>query len=152
VGPNTPPGTYNLVFRGFAPIPIAPKGKAVNTILPSNGVQVVVLPKQVATLSVDKPNTTIKAGAETVLLVKVARLFDYADAFKVDLQLPANAKGLTADNITIAPGANEAKLTLRVAPGTPPVNLANLNLRAVAIVGGNVTLTHEIKINVNIVK
>jgi hypothetical protein len=149
---NTPPGTYNLVFRGFAPISPNPKGKPVNTILPSNGVQVTVLPKQVATLTVDNPNVTVKVGAEAVVTVKVQRLFDYADAFKVELVLPPNAKGLTAGNITIAPGANDAKLMLKVAPGTPPINLQGLTLRAVAVVNGNVNLTHELKINVNIVK
>jgi hypothetical protein len=152
VGPNTPPGTYNLVFRGFAPISPKDKGKPVNTILPSNPVQVIVLPKQVATLSVDNANPMVKVGAEAVVLVKVARQFDYADAFKVELVLPPNAKGLTADNITIGPGANDAKLTLKVAQGTPPMNLQNLTLKAVAVVNGNVNLTHETKINVNIVK
>jgi hypothetical protein len=152
VGPNTPPGTYNLVFRGFAPISKEPKGKPLNTILPSNAVQVVVLPKQVANLTVDNPNLTAKPGADVVATVKVQRLFDYADAFKVDLTLPPNTKGVTVENITIAPGANEAKLTIKIAKDAPPMNLQNLNLRAVAVVNGNVTLTHEIKINLNIVK
>ena len=152
VGPNTPPGKYNVVFRGFAPIARDPKGKPLNTILPSNAVEVIVLPKQVANLSVDNPNLTAKPGADVVATVKVQRLFDYADAFKVDLTLPPNIKGVAADNITIAPGANEAKLTIRIAKDAPPMNLPNLNLRAVAVVNGNVTLTHEIKINLNIVK
>ena len=47
---------------------------------------------------------------------------------------------------------NEAKMLLRVAPGTPPANLQNLTVRATAVVNGNVTLTHEIKINVNVAK
>ncbi len=152
VGANTTPGTYNLVFRGFAQIAPKAKGKSINTILPSNAVQVVVLPKQVAKLSLDNANPKLKAGAEMAITVKVQRLFDYADAFTVELVLPQNAKGLTADKITIAPGANEAKLTLRVPPGTPPANLQNLVVRAVAVLHGNVNLTHETKINVSIVK
>ena len=152
VGPNTTPGTYNLVFRGFAQIAPKEKAKSVNTILPSNAVQVVVLPKQVANLSVDNANQTIKVGAQAAVTVKVQRLFDYADAFKVELVLPPNIKGLMVDNITIAPGANEAKLMLKVPPGTAPMNLQNLVVRAVAVVNGNVNLTHETKINVNIVK
>ena len=111
-----------------------------------------MLPKQVANLSVDNPNLTAKPGADVVATVKVQRLFDYADAFKVDLTFPPNIKGVTADNVTIAPGANEAKLTIRVAKDAPPMNLPNLNLRAVAVVNGNVTLTHEIKINVVVQK
>lgn len=155
VGPNTPPGTYNLVFRGFANVPLnvpTAKGKQLNTIFTSTPVQVTVLPKQVATLSVDNANPTIKIGNEAAITVRVARQFDYTDAFKVELVLPANAKGLSADAVTIPAGMNEAKMLLRVAPGTPPANLQNLTVRAIAIVHGNVNLTHEIKINVNVAK
>ncbi len=153
VAANVPPGKYNLVFRGFAPIaPPSAKGKPVNTILNSTPVEVTVLPKQVANLSVDNGNLNIKAGGEAALAVRVARLFDYADAFKVELVLPPNTKGISADGITIPPGAGEAKLTLRVPAGTAPANLQNLVVRATAVVNGNVTLTHETKINVNITK
>jgi hypothetical protein len=151
VGPNTVPGTYSLVFRGFAQIAPKEKAKSVNTILPSNAVTVVVLPKQVANLSVDNANQAITVGAEAAVTVKVQRLFDYADAFKVELVLPPNVKGLVVGNTTIPPGVNEAKLMVKVPPGTPPMNLPNLTVRAVAVVNGNVDLAHETKINVNIV-
>jgi hypothetical protein len=59
---------------------------------------------------------------------------------------------VTSDNITIGPGMNEGKMILKIAAGTPPANLQNLTLRAVAVVNGNVTLTHETKINVIIAK
>src|ERR1019366_8540572 len=147
-----PPGTYNVAFRGFAAISPDAKAKPVNTILISTPVQVTVLPKQVATLSLDNANPTIKTGNEGSILVKVARQYDYADGFKVELVLPPNVKGVSADGITIAPGANEAKMLLRVAAGTPPANLQNLTLRATAIVNGNVTLTNKIKFNVIIAK
>jgi hypothetical protein len=152
VGPQTPPGTYNIVFRGFATISPNAKAKPVNTIVTSTPVQVTVLPKQVATLSVDNANPTIKTGADGTLIVRVARLFDYNDAFKVELILPPNVKGVSADTLTIPSGMNEAKMILRVPAGTPPANLQNLTLRATAVVNGNVTLTHEIKINVIVAK
>ena len=114
--------------------------------------EVIVLPKQVANLSVDNANLTMKAGAEAFVTVKVQRLFEYTDAFKVELVVPPNAKALSVENPTIAPGANEAKLKLKVAPGTPPMNVQNLVLKATAVVNGNVNLEHETKINVNIVK
>ena len=53
---------------------------------------------------------------------------------------------------TIAPGASEAKLTLKVPAGTAPASLQNLIVRATAVVNGDVTLVHETKINVNITK
>ncbi|MSQ97396.1 MAG: hypothetical protein EXR98_22975 [Gemmataceae bacterium] len=152
VAANVPPGTYNVVFRGFATISPDPKGKPVNTIVTSTPVKVTVLPKQVATLSVDPAAPTIKVGAEGVITVKVARQYEYADAFKVELILPPNIKGVTADAVTIAPGANEAKMTLKIAAGTPISPLQNLTVRASAIVNTNVTLVHEVKFNVNIAK
>jgi hypothetical protein len=152
VAPNAIPGTYNLVFRGFAPIAPDPKGKPVNTILPSTPIQLTILPKQVANLSVDNANPTIKLGADGVVIVKVARLFDYNDAFKVKLVLPKDVQGIAADEITIPPGQNEAKLTLKVPANTPPGARQNLTIQATAVVNGNVTLTHETKINVNLVK
>lgn len=153
VAANAIPGTYNLVFRGFAPIaPDAKVNKPVNTILPSTPVQLVILPKQVANLTVDNANPTVKLGADGVVIVKVARLFDYNDAFKVQLVLPKEVQGISADDITIAPGQNEAKLTLKVPASTPPGQRQNITIRALAVVNGNVTLTHETKINVNLVK
>ena len=152
VGTNTLPGTYNIVFRGFAPIAPNAKMKPVNTIVTSTPVQVTVLPKQVATLSVDNANPTIKIGAEKTVIVRVARQFDYTDAFNVELVLPPNIMGVSTDPITIPAGTNEAKMILRIAADTPPANLQNLIVRATAVVNGNVTLTHEIKINVNVAK
>ncbi len=152
IAANAAPGKYNIVFRGFATIAPNANAKPVNTILTAPAVEVTVLPKQVATLSVDNANPTVKVGAEAPLLVKVARLFDYADAFKVELVLPPNVKGVTADGLTIAPNTSEVKMLLKVPQGTPPANLQNLIVRASAVVNGNVTLVHETKINVNIVK
>ncbi len=152
IAANTPPGIYNVVFRGFAPISPNPKAKPVNTIIPSSPVQLTVLPKQVANLSVDNPNPSVKLGMDGALLVKVQRLFDYNDAFKVQLVLPAGVTGVTAADIAIPPGATEAKLTLKVPANTPPGQKQNIVVRATATVAGNVVLTHETKINVNIVK
>ncbi len=151
VAPNTVPGKYNLVFRGFGPISPDPKAKPVNTILPSNAVELIVLPKQVATLSVDNANPQLKLGAEVVVLVTVARQFDYADSFKVAL-LPENTNGVTADEVVIQPGQTQAKLALKVPAAAAGGPRPNLTIRAVAIVNGNVALNHETKINVNVVK
>jgi hypothetical protein len=149
---NTPPGTYSIVFRGFAPISPEPKAKPVNTILNSNPVTVVVLPKQVANLSVDNANPQVKVGGEAAITVKVQRLNEYEDDFKIEAVLPPNAKGLTVEKGTIAPSKIDTKLKLKVAQGTQPMNVQNVVIRATATVNGNVPLKQETKINVNIVK
>jgi hypothetical protein len=151
VASNTVPGKYNVVLRGFAPISADPKAKPVNTVLPSNPVTLTVIPKQVASLSVDNPNPQVKVGAEVVVLVKVARQFDYADSFKVTL-LPENTNGVTAADVVIPAGQNEVKLAFK-APAAAAVGARpNLTIRAVAVVNGNVMLNHDVKINVNVVK
>ena len=38
------------------------------------------------------------------MVVKVARQFDYAGEFKVELVLPPNVKGVAADEVTIPAG------------------------------------------------
>lgn len=152
VAANALPGTYNLVFRGFAPISPDPKAKPVNVVIPSTPVTLTILPKQVANLSVDNANPTVKMGAETAILVKVARLFDYQDSFKVELEAPKGVEGVSAAPIVIPANANEAKLILKAAPNTPAGPRANLTIRASAVVHGNVTLVHETKITVNVAK
>jgi hypothetical protein len=150
---NTRPGTYNLVFRGFGAIAAnAAKSKPVNTILPSTPVEVTVLPKQVANLSVDNANPSITVGKDSFLLVRVTRLFEYKDAFKVQLILPQGATGVSAADGTIPAGANEVKLALKAANDATPGTRQNVIIRASAVVNGNVTLNHETKINVNVVK
>jgi hypothetical protein len=152
VATNAAPGTYNLVFRGFAPISPMAKGKPVNTILVSTPVELTVLPKDVATLSVAAPTVTIKTGKAGDVVIRVARKYDYEGEFKIELVLPPNVKGVTGAPVTIAPGSNEAKMSLQIAPGTPPANLQNLTLRATAVVHTNVMLKHEVKFNVVVAK
>jgi hypothetical protein len=146
--PALVPGSYNLILRGFAPI-APPKGKNVNTILPTAPVTVVAIPKQIAALSLDNANPSLKVGGEAVVTLKVARQFDYQGEFKVQL-LPDNANGVTAPELTIGPGQNDAKMTLKIAEGTNPGPRQNLTLRAVAVLEG-VNLNHDLKFNVNVI-
>jgi hypothetical protein len=157
VGTNVPPGTYNLVFRSFAQIPFNkdPKAKQkpnVNVVESSAPVQLTILPKQVANLSLDNGNPTVKVGAQQAVTVRVARQFDYAGEFKVELVLPPNVQGVSAEPVTIPPGQNQAKLMLRATTDAGPGPRPNLTVRVVAVVNGNVPITHETKLNVNVVK
>jgi hypothetical protein len=47
---------------------------------------------------------------------------------------------------------DEAKILLRAPADVTPGNRQNLIVRAVAVINGNTPLTHETKINVNVVK
>jgi hypothetical protein len=154
---NVKPGTYNLVFRGFAPVPFQRDAKAkqkpnVNAVEPSTACQVTILPKTVANLNVNNGNPAIKQGGQFDLLVRVNRLQDYDGEFKVSLVLPPGVQGVSADPVTIPAGKNEVKLVLRAGTGVTPGQRQNLIVRAIATVNGNVPLTHETKINVNVLK
>jgi len=153
---SVPPGTYNLVLRGTVQLPFGkdPKAKKanVNIILPANPITLTVLPNQVATISVNNANPTLKIGAQTEVVIKVARLHAYAGQFKVQLVLPPNTKGISADEITIPAGEDEARILLRAPADATPGNRQNLIVRAVALIAGNTPLLHETKINVNVVK
>ena len=84
--------------------------------------------------------------------MKVSRLHEFKGDFKVQLVLPANMKGLSAAEVTIPGGKNEAKLILKAPADAAPGNRQNLIVRAVATLEGNIPLTHEAKISVNVVK
>jgi hypothetical protein len=151
------PGTYTLVLRATAQVPYAkdPMAKQkppVNIVQPSAPFTINVLPKTVATVSATVPNPNLKAGTQGEVVVKVTRQYDYAGEFRVQLVVPPNVKGLTADEAVIAPGQGEAKLVLKVAPDAAPGPRNDLIVRATALVNGTVPAVQEAKINVNVVK
>ncbi len=156
VNSNVPPGTYTIVLRTQAQLPFARDPKSnqkPNTlvILPSAPVTLTVLPKSLANLSLSAPSATVKIGKEAEVVVRVARQNGYDGEFKVQVVLPPNAKGVLIGDAVIPAGKNEAKLVIKTVAGTMPVNLGGLTVRATAMYQGQ-PITHEIKLNVNVVK
>jgi hypothetical protein len=157
IGPNVPPGTYSFLLRTTAQVPYSKDSAAkqkpsINVVLPSRPVTVSILPKQVAALSLSPAKVALKAGGEGEFTVKLARMFDFTGEFKVRVMLPANVKGVTAPEVTIAPGQTEVQVPLRVERDAAPVIVPDVIVRAVAILGGNVPATHDAKLSVSIVK
>jgi hypothetical protein len=155
--PGVPPGSYNIVLQGTAQVPFnkdpAAKQKAnINVVLPATPIALTVLPQQVAQLSVNNTNPSLRIGKETELLVKVARLHDYAGPFKVHLILPPTMTDIGADEVTIPAGKDEVKLVVKAPANAVAGNRPSLIVRATAVIEGNYWLTHEVKINVNVVK
>lgn len=154
---NVVPGTYNLVLRGQAQVPFAkdPMAKQkpnTNIVYPAVPLTLTVLPNQVANLSVANANVPLKVGTQAEVVVKVARLHDFGGEFTVELVLPPNIKGVTADKVTIPAGKEEAKFVVRAADDAPPGNHGNLVVRATAVQQGNTSTTHETKITINVMK
>jgi len=86
------------------------------------------------------------------VVAKVARVPEYKGEFKVQLVLPANTKGLSAADVTIPAGQNEAKLIVKVAADAAPGNHPDLIVRATAMQNGNVPTPHDVKFSLNVVK
>jgi hypothetical protein len=157
VGTNVPPGTYNLVLLGQAPIPynkdpMAKQKPNVNFVEPSNPLILVVVPRTLANVSLANANLTVKPGTQTELVVKLARQLDYAGEFKLQVVLPPNAKGVSAEEVTVPPGQNEAKVVLKVAADAAPMNLKDLVLRITGSYNGTVPTNQETKFTVTVVK
>lgn len=154
---NTPPGNYTLVFRGTAQVPFAKdptakqKGNA-NVVLPSTPVVVTVLPKQLANVTVTPPNGNGKLGGQAEVMVKVARMYDFAGEFKVSLVLPPNAKGITAADVTIPAGKDETKLVIVVAGDAPVGAVQGLLVKATAMYNATHETVQEAKFGLNVAK
>ena len=158
VNPNTPPGTYNVVLRSQSQVPFNKDPKAKNkpniiVVQHSTPVALTVLPKSLATLTAQVPQPTLKIGKQTEVVVRVNRLYGYEGAFKVQLVIPANVKGLVANEVTIPAGQNEARLIVMADANAAPGGRGNLIVRATATWGKN-TITHNApqQVNLNVVK
>ncbi len=161
VGANVPPGVYNVVLRtSAANVPFVrdpkatPKPPPVNVILvePSAPLTVTVLPRTVGKLTLANPNPTLKVGGRVEVVVKVERLWDYAGEFKVSLVPPASVKDVTAEEVVIPAGKDEAVLVLTAPAAAKPGGRNDLVVRAVALVNGNTPTTQEVKFNLNVAK
>ncbi len=161
VGANVVPGVYNIVLRTSAqnyPFVRDPKATPkpapvnINLVEPSLPLTITVLPRTVGTLTLAAPNPTLKAGGQVEVVVKVARQWDYDGEFKVSLVPPANVKDVTADDVVIPAGKDEATLVLTAPATAPPGGRNDLVVRAVAVVHGDTPTTQEVKFNLNVTK
>ena len=150
-----PPGAYTVVLRGTATVQFAKEpGKAkanAQVAIPATPVVVTVLPKQLANVTLTPPNGAGKLGGQTEIVVKVARMYDFAGEFKVQLVLPPNSKGLEAEEVIIPAGKDEARLVIKVADDAPTGNMPGLLVRAVAVYAG-AEVVQEAKFALNIAK
>ena len=161
VGANVVPGVYNIVLRTSAqnyPFVRDPKATPkpppvnINLVEPSVPLTITVLPRNVGTLTLANPNPTLKVGGQVEIVVKVARLWDYAGEFKLSLVPPAAVKDVTAAEVVIPAGKDEATLVLTAPAAAAPGGRNDLIVRAVAMVNGNVPTTQEVKFNLNVAK
>src|SRR5262249_28600233 len=149
VNANVAPGVYSIVLRTSSQVPYnrdpkAPQKQPTNMVLPATPAVLTVLPRVVGTVTIATPNPTLKAGGELAVVVKVARMYDYAGEFKVALVPPANVKDVTAAEAVIPADKDEVTLTLKAPPEAPPGGRNDLVVRATAVLNPTVTATQEV--------
>jgi hypothetical protein len=151
---TAPPGVYSVVFRGdsqvgFTRDPKAAKPAKANvpTSAFTDPVEITVIPTSVAKLTPGQiPNNAVKAGATAELTIKIERQFDYAGEYKVKFTPPMGVAGITADEVTVPAGKDEAKLVFKAAADAKPGAVAGV-VTVTAIYDKKYTISHETKVN-----
>lgn len=152
---NAQPGTYSLVVRGSASVTFTKDATGSKMTAAAaeyaDPVPFRILPAALARITVPQ-GLNLKAGESVELPVKVERLFDYAGEFRVAFTPPPEIKGLTAQDVVIPPGQDEARLTLRAEATLPPTAINNALLKVTALFDGDYPVVHETRVSLNIRK
>ncbi|MCS7047155.1 MAG: PPC domain-containing protein, partial [Gemmataceae bacterium] len=149
------PGNYTLVLRGQTqppnpnqqPNPKAPR----NLIEAAPPIDVTIVPRQLAKVTVPAAAVKVKAGAAIEVPIKVSRQYDYAGSFKVEVDAKSS-KGVRAAEATIAPGAEEVVLKLSTDADLKAGANLTVNLRITALFNDTLPVVHDAKLALNVVK
>jgi len=158
VNANAQPGVYNLVLRATAQIPYnkdpkAPQKPNTNVVAVSTPVALSIVPKVLGTVTLASGNPAVKAGGQTEVVVRVARLFNFSGEYKVEVVVPPAVKGVTVDPVVIPAGQDEVKLIIKAPTDAMPGNRAGLIVRVSALYQGMVpTVSPDVPLAVNVVK
>lgn len=141
-----PPGTYTIVLQATAPIQVEqPMGKGKRPAQVEQAVTPVtinVIPSALAKVTAS-PTGNLRGGSASDLVVKVERQNGYDGEYKVKVVLPANTKGVTADEVTIPAGQNEVKVPLKAAADVAAGQLAGVSVTATGMYDGKVAIAAE---------
>ncbi|HEY1190207.1 MAG TPA: PPC domain-containing protein [Gemmata sp.] len=131
---NAPPGQYSLVFRGNGKFtlddPKTKKKRNTQYVTVSAPIAVTVF-DSACDLAIGDDPFALKPGGEVTVPVKVKRLHGYAGAYTLEL-VPSGGTGVSAANVTIPAGANEAKLVLKAAASAKANKNMKFTVRATA--------------------
>ena len=99
-----------------------------------------------------KANAKVSLGKEVEVTVRLARQFDLPLPLKVEAILPPNVKGITAKEVTIKSGEEEAKVVFVVAPTATIGQTPTITIRATAMFNDTIPVVHETKVTLSIAK
>ncbi|MBA4191742.1 MAG: hypothetical protein C0467_27495 [Planctomycetaceae bacterium] len=159
VKPAAQPGVYAITVKGVAQVPFTrdPMAKQKGGNVPveefTEPILVTVLPVSLAKLTVGNiPNNTVKLGMTAELTIKVERQYGFAGEFKVKFAPPMGTTGVTADEVTIPAGKDEAKLVVKAAADAKPGNVSNAVVTVTALYDQKHAITHEAKVTFTVAK
>jgi hypothetical protein len=150
---TVPSGNFTLVLRGQTQPANAKPNQQKKATEPGNYLQacspiaLTIVPKTLGKLSVPG-NVKLSAGKEVEVVVKIARLNEYAGPFRVEM---VGAKGLKSAMTTIPAGKDEAKLMLATDDARPGTN-TTATIRATAMFNDSIPIVHEAKLTVAVTK
>lgn len=153
---NAAPGTYAIPLRGettvkFGKDPMGKDKKDITVYAFAAPFEVKVIPTALGKLSAQSPGN-LKQGMTAEVLIRIDRQFDFDGPFAVEVQLPKDAVGVTAEKATIPAGATEVKVKLTAAKDAKIAGINNIAVTAVAKWDGQYEVKHEAKFNLNITK
>ncbi len=153
---NAAPGVYAITIKGTAQVPFSrpapaggamPKGQPVPVEVFADPIEIVVIPTALAKITAGNlPNNTLKIGTPGEITIKVERQYDFTGEFKVKFELPKGMTGVTADDVTIPAGKDEAKLVFKTAADAKPGAVNNATITVTAVYDKKHTITHEAKV------
>lgn len=151
------PGVYSIVLRGqtnlgFAKDAAGKQKAAVNIVSVITPIELTVLPKALGEFSVSNMGLQVKAGAEGQLELKAKRLHNYDGVFKVEVVVPANAKGIVFDPVEFPANSESVGLKVKAAPDAMPGPRNDILLKFKGMFQGKDEVVSELKANINIVK
>ena len=156
VKPTAPPGVYSIVIRGDSQVGFIrdPMAKTAKANVPSSAftdpVEITVIPTSVAKVTPGAiPNNTVKAGATGEMVIKIERQYDYAGEFKVKFVPPMGVTGITAVEVTVPAGKDEAKLVFTATADAKPGAIAGVVI-VTATYDKKYPIAHETKVNFTI--
>jgi hypothetical protein len=149
------PGTYSVVIRGEAqgtPVKGA-KGRTPNSsvVQASAPITLTVQSKQAAKLDVTPTRPTVKAGKQAELVVKINRK-ELPGKCRLVLVPPPKVQGISAEEVVVPAGQNEAKLILKVADNAKPGERSGLTVRATGMGQNGKPVVQEATVNVDVSK
>jgi hypothetical protein len=154
---NAAPGVYAVVLRGDAQVGLIkdPMNKGAKTNVPASAftdpVEVTVIPTSLAKVKAGQlPNNTVKAGSTAELPVQIDRQYDFAGEFKVTFVPPKGVSGVSAAEVTVPAGTEEAKLVIKAAADAKPGAVNGGLVVVTAVYGGKHKVEHETKVNFNV--